>query len=413
MFDNIILSLLIFFPIIAGITTLILPSQNKEAIKISSLYASFINLFFAGVLFYNFQNTSGFQFMINIPWYPQLGVNYKVGVDGISILLVLISSILTPFAILGTWNKIRDKHRAFYGALLMAEGFMIGSALSLDMFLFYVFWELMLLPVFLIVGVWGESKKLAITAKFFVYTMVGSLGMLFSMLYLYQAHFKQFGFYSFDIADIYRINVPIEYSAVLFFMFLAAFAIKAPLFPFHSWLPDTYTEAPTSGTVILSAVMAKLGVYGMIRFIIPIFPYTFQQYANLLMVMAVIGTIYGALLALVQKDIKRVIAYSSMSHLGYIVMGVFALNVQALQGSVIQMLNHALSTGALFLIAGFIEERVRTRKIEHLGGLMTQLPVLGSFFMLAMFSSIGLPGLNGFVGEFLIFLGVFGTSPIL
>ncbi len=243
--------------------------------------------------------------------------------------------------------------------------------------------------------------------------MVGSLGMLFSMLYLYQAHFKQFGFYSFDIADIYRINVPIEYSAVLFFMFLAAFAIKAPLFPFHSWLPDTYTEAPTSGTVILSAVMAKLGVYGMIRFIIPIFPYTFQQYANLLMVMAVIGTIYGALLALVQKDIKRVIAYSSMSHLGYIVMGVFALNVQALQGSVIQMLNHALSTGALFLIAGFIEERVRTRKIEHLGGLMTQLPVLGSFFMLAMFSSIGLPGLNGFVGEFLIFLGVFGTSPIL
>ncbi|MFN8674550.1 MAG: NADH-quinone oxidoreductase subunit M [Candidatus Sericytochromatia bacterium] len=413
MFNDIILSLLIFFPIVAGITTLLLPGKNKESIKISSLYASFLTFGFSVFMFLNFENTSSFQFLVERTWYAQLGINYKVGVDGISLLLVMITTLFTPLAILGTWNSIKEKHKAFYSALLLAEGFMIGSAVSLDMFLFYVFWELMLLPMFLIVGVWGESKKLAITGKFFVYTMIGSLGMLFSMLYIYQSHFKQFGFYSFDIVDIYKTNIPLEYSSVLFLLFLSAFAIKAPLFPFHTWLPDTYTESPSSGTVMLSAVMAKLGVYGMIRFVIPIFPQTFQQYANILMVLAVIGTIYGALLALVQKDMKRVIAYSSMSHLGYIVLGVFALNVQALQGSVVQMLNHALSTGALFLIAGFIEERVKTRKIENLGGLMNHIPVLGTFFLLALFSSIGLPGLNGFIGEFLIFLGIFGKNPLI
>lgn len=412
MISDIVLSLLVLFPILAGVMTLLFPAKISSQVKISALYASLINLVLAIMLFSKFENVSGFQFVTDIPWNSQLGINFKLGVDGISLVLVLIASLFTPLAILGTWNSVKEKHKAFYASILMAEGFMIGSAVSLDMFLFYVFWELMLLPMFLMVGVWGETKKMAITAKFFVYTMVGSLGMLFSMLYIYQLHYKQMGFYSFDLFDIYKTNIPMEYSGVIFGLFLLAFAIKAPLFPFHTWLPDTYTEAPASGTVMLSAVMAKLGVYGIIRFIIPIFPDVFAQYSNLLMTLAVIGVIYGGLLALVQKDFKRVIAYSSMSHLGYIVLGVFALNVQSLHGSVMQMLNHAISTGALFLIVGFIEERVRTRKIDKLGGLMNSIPTLGVFFVLAMFSSIGLPGLNGFVGEFLIFLGVFGTSPL-
>ncbi|RYY00609.1 NADH-quinone oxidoreductase subunit M [bacterium] len=363
-------------------------------------------------MYFQFQNTDGFQFVVNVPWNPELGISYKVGVDGISLFLVLITTFFTPLSILATWNQDIKKERMFYASMLMLESFLIGSVVSLDMFMFYVFWELMLIPMFFLVGVWSESKNTAIVSKFFVYTTVGSLSMLFSILYLYQSHYNQTGFYSFDVIDLYNTVVNPAMAPLLFFTFLLAFAVKAPLFPFHTWLPDTYTDSPVSATVMLSAVMAKLGVYGMIRFVIPLFPATFATYSNLLMTLAVIGTIYGALIAIVQKDMKRLIAYSSISHLGYIILGVFALNIQSLQGSIFQMVNHALSTGALFFLVAFLEERIRTRNISESGGLMKSIPSLGILFMLAMFSSIGLPGLNGFVGELLIFLGIFGTSPL-
>lgn len=413
MFGELLLSLLLFFPIVAGVLTLLSPPAIKDSIKHSTLYASMINFAISLYMYSQFQNTDGFQFVVEANWSESFGISYKVGVDGISLFLVLIATFFTPVAILSTWDTIKDKQKTFYSCILFLEAFLIGSAVSMDMFLFYLFWELMLIPMFFLVGVWSESKKAAITIKFFIYTMIGSLGMLFSMLYVYQMHYKQTGFYTFDILELYNTAIPTSMASLVFFMFLLAFAIKAPLFPFHTWLPDTYTDAPVSATILLSAVMAKLGVYGMIRFVIPIFPIQFAQYSSLLMTLAVIGGIYAGLIAIVQKDMKRLIAYSSISHLGYIVLGVFALNLQSLQGSVFQMVNHALSTGALFLIVGFLEERIKTRLIAKTGGLMKVMPPFGIVFMLAMFSSIGLPGLNGFVGEILIFLGVFGTNPIL
>lgn len=412
MISDLTLSLLLFFPMIAGLFILLTPSKAKDVVKFSAFYASVINLIISLFLFAEFRNVDGFQFVTSVSWSESFGISYKIGLDGISLFLLLITTFFTPVAVLSAWNTIKDKEKTFYACILFLESFLIGSVVSLDMFLFYLFWELMLIPMFFLVGVWGETKKVAITVKFFIYTMIGSLGMLFSMLYLYQAHYKQTGVYTFDILELYNTSLPPSMATLLFFLFLGAFAIKAPLFPFHTWLPDTYTEAPVSATVLLSAVMAKLGVYGMIRFVIPLFPVQFAQYSNLLMTLAVIGTIYAGLIAIVQKDMKRLVAYSSISHLGYIVLGVFALNLQSLQGSVFHMVNHALSTGALFLLVAFLEERIKTRHIDSAGGLMKVIPSFGILFMLVMFSSVGLPGLNGFVGEILIFLGVFGTSPL-
>lgn len=412
MLSDVIISLLLFFPLLAALFIAFIPSNAKDMVKTFSLYVAIMNFGISVYMYSQFQNTDGFQFLVNVPWNRELGISYKVGIDGISLFLVMLTTFFTPVAILSTWDQIKQKEKTFYASVLMLESFLLGSVVSIDLFLFYVFWELMLIPMFFMVGVWSESKNTKIVSKFFVYTMIGSLSMLFSILYIYQSHYTQTGYYSFDILDLYNTAINPAMASILFFAFLMAFAVKAPLFPFHTWLPDTYTDAPVSATVLLSAVMAKVGVYGMIRFVIPLFPATFAQHSKLLMTLAVIGTIYGGLIAIVQKDMKRLIAYSSVSHLGYIILGVFALNIQALQGSVFHMVNHALSTGALFLIVAFLEERIRTRKIEDAGGLMKLIPAFGILFMIAMFSSIGLPGLNGFVGELLIFLGVFGTSPL-
>ncbi len=408
---DIILSLVLFFPLLAALLTFFIPSNSKEAIKTFSFYVTLMNFFISLYIFQLFENTDGFQFVVDVPWNQELGISYKIGIDGISIFLLMIITFFTPIAILSTWNTIKNREKTFYISIMFLEAFLIGSIISLDMFLFYIFWELMLIPMFFMIGLWGETRRIAITIKFFIYTMVGSLGMLFSLLYIYYHHYLQTGFYTFDIIQLYNTNISGSIAPLLFFLFLLAFAIKAPLFPFHTWLPDTYTEAPVSATVLLSAVMAKLGVYGMIRFVIPLFPVTFSQYSNLLMTLAVIGTIYGGLIAIVQKDMKRLIAYSSISHLGYIILGVFAFNLQSLQGSVFHMVNHALSTGALFLLVAFLEERIKTRLLDKTGGLMKVIPVFGTIFMIVMFSSIGLPGLNGFIGELLIFLGVFGNNP--
>ena len=413
MFDNLALSLVLFFPILSALILLFLPPHLKATIKSFSFYVSIINFLLAVIIFIRFKSISDFQFIVKIPWNETLGMSYHVGIDGISLFLLLITTFFIPISILSTWNVIKEKEKTFYICMLLLEGFLIGSIVSLDMLFFYIFWELMLIPVFFMIGVWGGSKRINATVKFFIYTMTGSLAMLVSLLYIYNRFYSQYGYYTFDITKLYDVSVKPEVSVLLFFMFLLAFAIKAPLFPFHSWLPDTYTEAPTSVTVILSAVMAKIGVYGMIRFVIPLFPNTFSHYANLLMTLAVIGTIYAGLIAIVQKDMKRLIAYSSISHLGYILLGAFALNIQSLQGSLFHMMSHALSTGALFLLLGFLEERIKTRMFENVGGLMKVIPYFGFFFMLMMFASIGLPGLNGFVGEFLILLGAFGKNKIL
>jgi len=412
MFDNLALSLVLFFPILSALILFFIPSSLKETIKSYSLYISIINFLLAILIFIRFESIDDFQFVVKIPWNETLGITYSVGIDGISLFLLLITTFFTPIAILSTWNVIKEKEKTFYICMLFLQGFLIGSIISLDMFFFYIFWELMLIPVFFMIGVWGGSKRIGATVKFFIYTMAGSLTMLISLLYIYDRYYQQYGYYTFDITKLYNVSVPPEIATLLFFMFLLAFAIKAPLFPFHTWLPDAYTEAPTSTTLILSAVMAKIGVYGMIRFVIPLFPNTFSQYANLLMTLAVIGTIYAGLIAIVQKDMKRLVAYSSISHLGYILLGVFALNLQSLQGSLFHMMSHALSTGALFLLVGILEERIKTRMFENVGGLMKVIPYFGTIFMLVMFASIGLPGLNGFVGEFLILLGVFGENKI-
>ncbi|GIW21695.1 MAG: NADH:ubiquinone oxidoreductase subunit M [Candidatus Sericytochromatia bacterium] len=413
MFINIALSILLLFPLIASIFIFLLPSKSKEAIKTFALNISVLNFIISLIIYFKFLPNHKFQFTTNIPISIDLGIYYNIGVDGISLLLILVTTFFVPISILTSWNLKLDKLRTFYSSILMLESFMIGTLISLNMFFFYIFWELMLIPVFLLVGIWGENDRIKTTLKFFIYTMVGSLSMLFSILYIYQLHYIQEGFYSFNIDSLYNVTIDPKYSTLLFFTFLLAFAIKAPLFPFHTWLPDTYTNAPSSVTLLLSAIMAKLGVYGFIRFIMPIFSETFEYFSLLLMLIAVIGTIYAGIIAITQKDIKRIIAYSSISHLSYIILGVFAINVQSLQGSILHMLNHALSTGALFVLIGFLELRLISRNVNENSGLIKKIPILGAIFMVIMFSSIGLPGLNGFVSEFLIFLGVFKNHPTL
>jgi NADH-quinone oxidoreductase subunit M len=413
MFTDIALSIVLLFPLISSIFIFLIPSKSKEAVKTFALNTSILNFIFSITIYINFLPDSRFQFKTNIPVSIDLGIYYNTGIDGISLLLLLMTTFFVPISVLTSWNLKIDKIRTFYSSILMLESFMIGTIISLNLFFFYIFWELMLIPVFLLVGIWGENDRIKTTLKFFIYTMIGSLSMLFSILYIYQSHYLQEGFYSFNIDSLYNVSIDPQYSTLLFFSFLLAFAIKAPLFPFHTWLPDTYTNAPSSITLLLSAIMAKLGVYGFIRFIIPLFPETFRYFSLLLMAIAVVGTIYAGIIALTQKDLKRIVAYSSISHLSYIILGVFAITIQSLQGSILHMFNHALSTGGLFVIIAFLELRLISRNINHSSGLIKKIPVLGTLLMIIMFSSIGLPSLNGFVGEFLIFLGVFKYHPTL
>jgi len=341
------------------------------------------------------------------------GISYFVGVDGISLFLVVLTVLITVIAILSSWKAIAEKVKEFSIAILLLQSMMIGAFLAHDMILFYLFFEAMLIPMYLLIGIWGGPKRIYAAVKFFIYTMVGSVFMLIAILYVYHLHFIEYGFYSMNILRLYQTNIPVVAQIWLFLAFGLAFAIKVPLFPFHTWLPDAHVEAPTSGSVILAAILLKMGGYGFIRFAIPIFPEAANMMVPLIAVLSIIGIIYGSMVAMVQPDAKKLVAYSSVAHMGFVMLGIFSFTTMGIGGGIYQMLNHGISTGALFLLVGIIYERTHNRMIDEYGGAASRLPILAFMFLIITLSSIGLPGMNGFVGEFLILLGMFKSKFVM
>ncbi len=413
---NSLLTYIIFLPLIGCIPLLVLRREHVQQVKLVGLVVSIVTFIASLVLYFNFDATKGeMQFHHVIPWIPSLNISYHVGVDGLSLLLVLLTAFLTPIAMLSSWKSVEHRVKEYTSMILLLETGMLGVFCSLDLFLFYIFWEAMLIPMYFIIGIWGGGNRIYAATKFFVYTMFGSLLMLVAIIGAgYYASTLPNGQFTTDLLQLY-ILIPQIPPAVQIWMFLAftlSFAIKVPLFPFHTWLPDAHVEAPTAGSVILAGVLLKMGTYGLLRFSLPLFPSAAMIFTPYLAALAVIGIIYGALVSMVQTDIKKLVAYSSVSHLGFVVLGILALTEEGIQGSIIQMVNHGLSTGALFLIVGMIYDRRHTRLISEFGGLAKIMPLLATFFMIVSLSSIGLPGLNGFIGEFLILLGAF-RSPLL
>jgi NADH-quinone oxidoreductase subunit M len=351
------------------------------------------------------------------PWIPQFGITYYLGIDGISLLLVLLTTFLTPVIILGSWNSINERVKTFHSSLFVLQTAMLGTFLSMDMVLFYVFWELSLVPMYFMIGIWGGKRRIYATVKFFIYTMAGSVFMLLAIIYMMLITEGTLGHMSASVLDFYQIKVPfvggdfLNPQTLTFFAFALAFAIKVPMFPVHTWLPDAHVEAPTPGSVILAGVMLKMGTYGFLRFAIPLFPEAAQYWSWIFMFLGVFGIIYGALVAMVQPDIKKLVAYSSVSHMGYVIIGLFAMNSMGINGSLFQMLSHGISTGALFLLVGMIYERTHSREIKDYGGLAKVMPKFTIAFFIITLSSIAVPMTNGFVGEFLILMGTYMASP--
>ncbi len=397
-------TLVTFFPLIGIPILLLLRRDQEEAIKRAAMAVSAITFILSlGLLFGGFDiNTAGFQYEENVPWIPAWGINYHVGIDGISILLVLLTTLIMPIAILSSWTAIEDRLREFMIFMLLLETAMVGVFVSLDLFLFYVFWEFSLVPMYFLVGIWGGPRRVYAAIKFFLYTMAGSILMLLAILWLGGTAG------TFDLVQLVEKNGEWVRTAVempLFIAFAAAFAIKVPLWPLHSWLPDAHVEAPTAGSVILAGILLKLGTYGFLRFNLTLFPEASRQAAPIVGALAIVGIIYGAIVSFPQGDVKKLVAYSSVSHLGFVMLGIFSLTAQGIQGAILQMVNHGLSTGALFLIVGFAYERRHTRELSAFGGLWKIMPIYGTLSLIVALSSMGLPGLNGFVGEFTILLG--------
>jgi len=406
-----LLSLITLLPLAAIPVLALLPRRTPGTDKGVSLFFMGLTFVASLYLFLRFDGTSAqFQFLEDHAWIGS-AIHYKVGVDGISILLVLLTTFLSPIALLGAWRAIEDKAKEFCVAMLILETAMLGTLVALDMFLFYVFWELMLLPMYVIIGVWGGKRRIYATVKFVLFTMVGSVLMLVGILYMY----SRSGATTFDYVELLKMlssqggagTLSVTEQVLLFLAFGLAFGIKVPLFPFHTWLPDAHVEAPTPGSVILAGVLLKMGTYGLLRFAIPFFPEAAALASAPVICLAVIGIIYGSLVAYAQTDIKKLVAYSSVAHLGFVVLGMFVLTPDGIAGSVLQMVNHGLSTGALFLCVGFLYERKHTREISDYGGIARVVPFFTAVFFIVVLSSIGLPGTNGFVGEFLILAGIF------
>jgi NADH-quinone oxidoreductase subunit M len=409
-----ILSILIFLPIVGIGVLVILNRKRHKELKVATLVISVAEFLFSLPLWFNFDSqTAAMQFVERREWLPTYGISYYIGIDGFSLLLIMLTTFLTPLCVLATWDDIQVRVKEFMVCLLALMSGMIGVFVSLDLFLFYVFWEVMLIPMYLLIGVWGNpARRVYAAIKFFLFTMFGSLLMLVAILVLYFHYGKTTGTYTFDLLKMYGVSIPFNMQFWMFLAFGLAFAIKVPMFPFHTWLPDAHTEAPTVGSVILAAVLLKMGTYGFLRFNMPMFPQAAHYFVPLFSILAIIGIVYGALVSMMQKDLKRLIAFSSVSHLGFVMLGLFTFTMPGVQGGIIQMINHGLSTGALFLIVGMIYERRHTRMIVDFGGLCTPMPVYATIFMIVTLSSIGLPGLNGFVGEFLILLGTFQTNKV-
>jgi NADH-quinone oxidoreductase subunit M len=405
-----LLSILIFLPLLGALIALLMPRDNERLLRGWAVAVSLVEFFVSVPLWFIFDPLNpDFQYVERLPWIPGVGISYQVGVDGISLLLVLLTTLLMPIVFLSAVSSIERRVKEFFALTLVLEMAMLGTLLALDLFLFYVFWELMLVPMYFLIGIWGGPRRIYAAVKFFLYTMFGSVLMLLAIIGLYFLSDTSTGGAgrTFDLLAILDSPVPSAWQPWLFAAFALAFAIKVPMFPFHTWLPDAHVEAPTAGSVILAAVMLKMGTYGFLRFCLPLFPEAVVAAVPLIALLSVVGILYGALVATMQRDMKKLVAYSSVSHLGFVMLGLFALTPEALQGSLLQMVNHGFSTGALFLLVGMLYERAHTRLISDFGGVAKLMPVFAGFFLLVLFSSAGLPGTNGFVGEFLILVGTF------
>src|SRR6202163_2984461 len=408
-----LLSIVLFAPLAGMLVLLLIPSSAKTAIKLWANLVGFACFLISLPLVTRFDKSAlGYQMVERADWIPSLGAKYLIGIDGISLLLVMLTTVVSFLAILSSWNAIEDRLKEYYSMFLLLETGMIGVFLSLDFFLFYVFWELVLVPMYFIIGVWGGPRKLYAAIKFFLYTLAGSVLMLLGILTLYFQHFHQFGFYTFEISELMKLSLPLGLQQWVFWAFFVGFAIKVPMFPFHTWLPDAHVEAPTAGSVILAAVLLKMGTYGFLRFSLPLLPQASadRTIVQILAALSIIGIVYGALVSLMQADWKKLIAYSSVSHLGFCTLGIFSMTPNGIAGSVLQQINHGISTGMLFLVIGIIYERRHTREISEYGGLAHVMPKFAIIFAIAMLSSAGLPLLNGFVGEFTILQGAFEAN---
>ncbi|MEE9607962.1 MAG: NADH-quinone oxidoreductase subunit M [Myxococcota bacterium] len=435
--DEYLLSFITFFPLATGVGLLAtsalaslrgsagLPAPLWRAVALGSTTLTFL---LSLRLFTAFDPTrTGFQFTEHVPWIPDYGINYFVAIDGISLLMVVLTTFLVPIVLLASWNDIERSVRTYVFFMLFLETGMLGAFVSLNLFAFYLFWELMLIPMYFIIGIWGGPRRIYAAVKFFLFTMFGSMLMLVAVLVVYYLSYEQTGRLNFDLVAppgsqlpaLLDTQIPLTGEAVwwrtqfwLFAAFGLAFAIKVPMVPFHTWLPDAHVEAPTAGSVILAGVLLKMGTYGFLRFGLPLFPAAAVEFTPWIVGLALVGILYGSLVAMVQSDVKKLVAYSSVAHLGFVMLGIFCFNTQGVSGSVLQMVNHGVSTGALFVLVGMLYERRHTRQISDFGGLAKPMPVYAAFFGIVVMSSIGLPMLNGFVGEFLILLGAFLAHPL-
>ena len=412
LFDShLILTLLIAVPAVGGALCLAVPEPRAKAV---ALAVTLVELAISLPLFWTFDaSTAAFQNTVSIPWIEAWGISYSIGIDGISILMVLLTTFIMPLAVAGSFTYIRRRERAFYAMLLFLTTGMIGVFLALDLFLFYVFWEIMLIPMYFLIGIWGGERRIYSAVKFFLYTAAGSLLMLVAIVALGLMQRDAAGAVSFAYQDLLALEIDARTQLWLFAAFALAFAIKVPMFPLHTWLPDAHVEAPTAGSVVLAGVLLKMGVYGFLRFALPLFPEaaTDPTVISVFLVLGLVGILYAAWVAAVQPDAKKLVAYTSVAHLGFIVIGVFGLTTQGIEGGILQMVNHGISTGALFLLIGMLYERRHTRLIADFGGIAKQMPFFAFATVVVALSSIGLPGTNGFVGEFLILIGTFRTHP--
>jgi NADH-quinone oxidoreductase subunit M len=414
-----ILSLITYVPLAGAILLLFVGRERIRVIRNLAFVFSLASFAVSLRLPFSYdQATAAVQFVEQVPWIQSIGVTYFFGLDGISLWLVMLTTFLSPIAVLCSYESIKHRAKEYYIFLLILETGMLGVFVSLDFFLFYVFWEVMLVPMYFLIGVWGSDRRLYSAIKFFLYTLFGSVVMLLGILAIYFYGGARLGHATFNVLELMKVAYPhtpvinilgvaLSFQDLVWLAFALSFAIKVPMFPFHTWLPDAHTDAPTAGSVILAGVLLKMGTYGFLRFNLPMFPEASRHFVPLVFVLSIIAIIYGAMVCMVQPDMKRLIAYSSVSHMGFVMLGMFAFNTQGVQGSLLQMVNHGLSTGGLFLIVGLIYDRRHTRLISELGGLSRQMPIYATLFAIIMLASMGLPGLNGFIGEFLILIGAF------
>ena len=407
------LSIVLFLPLVGAAVLLVVSKENENAIRWIANVVAFLGFVVSIPLWFWYNpGIAGFQFVEQAPWIPSIGAQYFLGVDGFSTLLILLTTMMGFIAVLASWTAITERVKEFYIFMLVLQTGMLGAFMALDFLLFFLFWEVMLVPMYFLIGIWGSDRRLYSAIKFFLYTLVGSVVMLLGILALYFAYHSATGEYTFDVTKYHAFGFDPGLQWWVFLAFFLGFAIKVPMFPFHTWLPDAHTDAPTAGSVILAAVLLKMGTYGFLRFSLPILPEASRQFVPMVVLLCIIGIVCGALVALAQRDWKRLVAYSSVSHMAMVMLGMFALNPVGITGSIVQQLNHGISTGALFLLVGIVYERRHTREISEYGGLSKVMPVYATVFLIMTMSSIGLPALNGFIGEFLILQGVFVASKV-